>query len=189
MVGSLQAEAIKLIVTNRGSEPVRRLRFALRTAIPGSRVRSIGFRGVFALEAAGEALELAELVCRQCSEKIGHVTAVLAVVESREEPIKDAATRIGAAQIGSRESFCFRLHKRGAHGLEQNTSKLEQEIGGAIWTALQAKYGEKPKVSLKNPDITITAEILGSVAAVGISREVWFGDRSALRNTHPVSHF
>jgi tRNA(Ser,Leu) C12 N-acetylase TAN1 len=101
------------------------------------------------------------------------MTAVLATVESNEEPIKNAATRIGTAQIGSEESFCFRLHKRGAHGLERDTSTLEQEIGGEIWTALEAKYNRKPKVSLKNPDIIVIAEILGPMAAVGISRRNW----------------
>jgi tRNA(Ser,Leu) C12 N-acetylase TAN1 len=101
------------------------------------------------------------------------VTAVLATVESREEPIKDAAARIGAAQIGPEESFCFRLHKRGSHGLEQDTSMLEHEIGGAIWTALEGKYKKKPKVSLKNPDVTVIAEILGPIAAVGISSRAW----------------
>jgi tRNA(Ser,Leu) C12 N-acetylase TAN1 len=173
MPEEVQREIVKLIVTSRGLEPARHLRFALRAAIPGARVRGTGFRGIFVLEAVGDVSELAKLVCRECSQSIGHVTAVLATVESREEPIKDAAARIGAAQIGSDESFCFRLHKRGAHGLEQDTSKLEQEIGGAIWTALEGKYNKKPKVSLKNPDITLIAEILGPIAAVGISRRAW----------------
>jgi tRNA(Ser,Leu) C12 N-acetylase TAN1 len=173
MPEEIQHEIVKLIVTSRGLEPARRLRFALRAAIPGARVRGTGFRGIFALEAGGDISELAKVVCREYSERIGHVTAVLATVESRKEPIKDAAARIGAAQIGAEESFCFRLHKRGAHGLEQDTSKLEREIGGAIWTALEGKYNKKPKVSLKNPDITVIAEILGSIAAVGISRRAW----------------
>jgi tRNA(Ser,Leu) C12 N-acetylase TAN1 len=173
MVEELQHEIVKLIVTNRGLEPARYLRFALRAAIPGARVRGTGFRGIFAVEAGGDASELAKLICRECSEKIGHVTAVLATVESTEETIKGAAARIGAAQIGPEESFCFRLHKRGAHGLAQDTSKLEPEIGGAIWTALEAKYNRKPKVNLRNPDITVIAEILGPIAAVGISRRAW----------------
>jgi tRNA(Ser,Leu) C12 N-acetylase TAN1 len=173
MIEERQHEIVKLIVTSRGLEPARHLRFALRDAIPGARVRSAGFRGIFALEAEGDASELAQLVCRECSERIGHVTAVLTTVESKEEAIKDAAARIAAAQIGSDESFCFRLHKRGAHGLEQDTCKLEEEIGGAIWTALEEKYHKKPKVRLKNPDITVVAEILGPIAAVGISRRAW----------------
>ena len=122
--------------------------------------------------------KLATFVWDECSEKIGHVTAVLAMVESRKEAIKDAASRFGAAQIGPEESFCFRLHKRGAHGLEQDTSKLEREIGAAIWAALEEKYGKKPRVTLKNPDITVVAEILGPLAAVGISRISWRGSVS-----------
>ena len=173
MPQELQQEIVKFIVTRRGLEPVRYLRFALRAAIPSARVRGTGFRGVLALEAGGEISELAKLICHECSQSVGHVTAVLATVESREEPIKDAAARIGAAQIGPEESFCFRLHKRGAHGLERDTSKLEQEIGGAIWTALEGKYNKKPKVSLKNPDIKVIAEILGPIVAVGISRRAW----------------
>jgi tRNA(Ser,Leu) C12 N-acetylase TAN1 len=173
MSEELQQEIGKLIVTSRGLEPPRYVRFALRTAVPGGRVRSTGFRGIFALEAAGNASELAQLVCRECSHSIGHVTAVLATVESRDQPVKEAAVQIGGEQIAAEESFCFRLHKRGDHGLEQDTLKLEQEIGGAIWTALAEKYKKKPKVSLKNPDIKIIAEILGPIAAVGISRKAW----------------
>lgn len=173
MSEEFRQEIVKLIVTSRGLEPVRHLRFALRAAIPGARVRSAGFRGILALEAEGAIFEIAKLVCRECSESIGHVTAVLATVESREEPIKDAAVRIGGEQIGPDESFCFRLHKRGAHGLEHDTLKIEQEIGGVIWTALEGKYKKRPKVSLKNPDITVIAEILGPIAAVGISRRAW----------------
>lgn len=149
----------------------------MRAALPGARIRGTGFRGVFTVEGAGEALDLAELVCSGCSERIGHVTAVLALVESRLEPIKEAATAAAAAYVRAGESFCFRLHKRGAHGLEQDTAKIEEEIGGAIWTVLHARHNEKPKVSLKKPDVTVTAEILGPVAAVGVSRRVWFHDQ------------
>lgn len=173
MIEELHDEAVKLIVTSRGLEPLRYLRFALRRAIPGARVRSAGFRGIVALDAEGDPCELAKLVYDECSQSIGHVTAVLATVESKEEPIKDAAAQIGAAQIGPEESFCFRLHKRGVHGLGQDTSKLEPEIGGAIWTGLEHKHDKKPKVNLKNPDITVIAEILGPIAAVGISRRAW----------------
>ena len=173
MVEELQHKVGKLIVTSRGLEPVRHFRFALRTAIPGARVRSTGFRGILAVEAEGDSSELAKLICRQCSQSVGHVTAVLATVESKEEPIKEAAARIGTAQIGPEESFSFRLHKRGAHGLEEDTSELEREIGGAIWVALEAKYNRKPRVNLKHPDLTVIAEILGPTAAVGISRRAW----------------
>ena len=162
-----------MIVTSAGLEPVRRLRFALRSAVPSARVRSTGFKGILALEAKGDVFELAKLVYRECAQSIGHVTAVLATVESGFDPIKNAAVGIGAEQIGAEESFCFRLNKRGTHSLQQDTLKLEQEIGGALWTALLEKYGKKPKVSLKDPDIKVIAEILGPIADVGISRRAW----------------
>jgi tRNA(Ser,Leu) C12 N-acetylase TAN1 len=168
-----QYDNVKLIATSRGLEPARYFKFALRRAIPGARIRGTGFRRVFAVEAEGDPSELAKLVYDECSQSIGHLTAVLTTGESKRESIKGAAARIGAAQIGPEESFCFRLHKRGAHGLEQDTSTLEREIGGAIWTELEGKYHKKPKVSLKNPDIAVIAEILGPTAAIGISRRAW----------------
>jgi tRNA(Ser,Leu) C12 N-acetylase TAN1 len=146
--------------------------------VAGARVRSSGFRGVFAVEAEGDPTELATFVWDECAENVGHVTAVLAMVESTREAIKDAASRFGAAQIGPQESFCFRVHKRGAHRLEQGTSELEREIGAAIWTALEEKYRKTPRVNLKNPDITVIAEILGPLAAIGIARRSWRGSVS-----------
>lgn len=173
MENSLQDETIKLIVTSRGLEPTRYVRSALKHAIPGARVRGTGFRGIFALEAEGDAAELAKLIWRECGEQIGHVTAVLAVVESEEEAITEASERIGATQIGAEESFSFRLHKRGIHGLEKDTSALEPDIGAAIWRELEAKHHKKPRVNLNNPDVTVVAEILGPVAEIGICRRVW----------------
>lgn len=178
MPEAVQPRIVKLIVTSRGVEPARRFRSALRGAVPGARVRSSGFRGVFAVEAEGDPVELATFVWDECAEKVGHVTAVLAMVESTREAIKDAASRFGAEQIGPQESFCFRVHKRGAHRLEQDTSELEREIGAAIWTALEEKYRKTPRVNLKNPDITVIAEILGPLAAIGIARRSWRGSVS-----------
>ena len=127
------------------------------------------------LEAEGDPTEVAKLIYEECAQNIGQLTAVLATVESKEESIRDAAVQIGAAQMGSEESFAFRLNKRGMHGLKKDTSNLEREIGGAIWIALEGKYQRKPKVNLKNPDITVIAEILGPIAAIGISRREWRG--------------
>ncbi|MGE5058583.1 MAG: THUMP domain-containing protein [Betaproteobacteria bacterium] len=59
------------------------------------------------------------------------------------------------------------------HGLKKDTSTLEREIGGAIWIALEGKYQRRPKVNLKNPDITVIAEILGPIVAIVISRREW----------------
>jgi tRNA(Ser,Leu) C12 N-acetylase TAN1 len=173
MAEDIRHEIAKLIVTSAGLETARDTRFALKTAIPTARVRRTGLKGIFSLEAEGNVLDIAKLICRECSQRIGHLTAVLAEVESRFEPIKEAAVRIGREQIGPEESFSFRLHKRGAHFLEQDTLTLEQEIGGAIWTALEEKHGAKPKVRLKNPDVSVVAEVLGSITAVGISRRAW----------------
>lgn len=141
--------------------------------MPGARVRGTGFRGILSLEAEGDPTEVAKLIYEECAQNIGHLTAVLATVESKEESIRDAAVQIGAAQIGSEESFAFRLNKRGMHGLKKDTSTLEREIGGAIWIALEGKYQRRPKVNLKNPDITVIAEILGPIVAIGISRREW----------------
>jgi tRNA(Ser,Leu) C12 N-acetylase TAN1 len=173
MAEDTRHETAKLIVTSAGLDTARQTRFALKTAIPAARIWRTGFKGVLALEAEGDVFELAKLLYRDCGQRIGRATAVLAEVESRFEPIREAAVRVGREQIGLGESFCFRLHKRGAHFLEQDTLTLEREIGAAIWTALKEKYGSKPSVRLKGPDVAVIAEILGPVTAVGISRRAW----------------
>lgn len=172
-MSAVEFAQVKLIVTSRGLEPARYLRSALRRAVAGARVRSSGFRGIFALEGNGDPAELAQLVYGECAEQIGHVTAVLELVESSEELIRDAAARIGAAQIGPEESFAFRLHKRGDHGLGKDSATLEREIGAAIGRALEEKYHKLTRASLKNPDVTVNAEILGPATAVGITRKSW----------------
>jgi tRNA(Ser,Leu) C12 N-acetylase TAN1 len=118
-------------------------------------------------------MELARSVLQKCSESIGHVTAVLAEVESRLESIKEAAVRIGTEQIAGDEKFCFRLNKRGSHHLEETTCDLEREIGGAIWQALEQKHGKRPVVDLGDPDITIIAEVMGANTAIGVLRKAW----------------
>lgn len=75
--------------------------------MPGARVRGTGFRGILSLEAEGDPTEVAKLIYEECAQNIGHLTAVLATVESKEESIRDAAVQIGAAQIGSEESFAL----------------------------------------------------------------------------------
>lgn len=163
----------KLIVTARELDATKQAAAALRAAFPDARVMRTGFRGVLSVEAEGDALELAERVTRECFTDIGRATAVLAEVDSTLDKIKPAAIEIGVAHIGEGERFCFRLNKRGAHMLELDTPKLEYEIGGAIWVALHQKYGVKPQVDLKQPDVTIVAEVLGPVTAVGVVRKAW----------------
>ncbi|HXG52465.1 MAG TPA: THUMP domain-containing protein [candidate division Zixibacteria bacterium] len=163
----------KLIVTSMGLAQAREARRALARAVPGARITGTGLKGVFSLQAEGDPLEIARIVYRECGAQIGHVTAVLAEVDSKLETIRQAAVDVGAAQIGKEETFSFRIHKRGAHYLEQDTSVLEREIGGAIWQALRAKHGVEPRVRLKDPDVAVVAEVLGPVTAVGISRKAW----------------
>lgn len=177
----------KLIVTSRGLSNIRQTIAALKAVVPGARIRRTGFRGVSSLEADGDVFELAKKVNRECSANIGRATAVLMGVESRLEAIKEAAIKIGAENIGDGEKFCFRLYKRGSHWLEQETPKLEYEIGGAIWVAIQQKYKKEPKVDLKNPDVVVIAEVLGSNTAVGILRKAWQAGatQQAPRRTYP----
>jgi len=163
----------KLIVTSRELYATRQTIASLRAAVSGARIRGAGFRGIFILEAEGDALELAKKVNQECFLNIGRATAVLAEVQSTLDAIKEAAVKVGAEHIGGDEKFCFRLHKRGSHWLEQDTPKLEHEIGGAIWVALQKKYGKKPNVDLEDPDVTVVAEVLGPNSAIGIIRKAW----------------
>lgn len=179
MAKDMRQETAKLIVTSSGMERARYTRSALKAAVPTGSVRRTGLKGIFSLEAEGDVTELAKLIYRECRQHIGHATAVLEEVESRFEPIKEAAVRVGREQIAKEESFCFRIHKRGTHFLEQDTLTIEQEIGGAIWIALEEKHSVRPSVSLKNPDIAIVAEVLGPITAVGISRKVWHEQASA----------
>jgi tRNA(Ser,Leu) C12 N-acetylase TAN1 len=55
----------------------------------------------------------------------------------------------------------------------EDTFEIEREIGRAIWQTLQQKYGTEPVVDLDEPDITVSAEVLGRYAAMGFSREDW----------------
>jgi tRNA(Ser,Leu) C12 N-acetylase TAN1 len=163
----------KVVATAHYQREWKRARSAIRRAIPGARLVRTGFTGVFVLEADGDCLEIAERLTRECSAYIGHATAVLAEEPSEEERLRAAAVRIGLEHVRPEESFCFRLRKRGSHALRQTTPRLEFELGSAIWDALQQRYGRRPKVDLKNPDVLVLAEVLGPVTALGIVRKDW----------------
>jgi len=163
----------KLIVTSRDFHTIRKTISALKKAVPEARIRSTGFRAVFSLEVEGDSLEIAKKINQECHQSMGRGVAILAEVQSSYDPIKEAAVKIGAEYICEDERFCFRLYKRGAHELEQGTPRLEYEIGGAIWEVLQQKYGKRPKVDLKDPDVTIIVEVLGPITAVGILKKTW----------------
>lgn len=163
----------KLVVTGPGTYTVRRPRSVLKKAMPGAQIKRTGFPSVFILEAEGDAAEIAQTVIQKCTDGIGHVTAVLAEVESKLQPIEETAVRIAVELVGKAEKFCFRLHKRGAHSLACETSEIERDVGGAIFQALEEKYGAEPAVDLDDPDITVVAEVLGPTAALGIRRKSW----------------
>ena len=163
----------KLVVTGRGPFTARKTRAAIREVIRGAKITRSGFRSVFVVEAEGDALELARQLYRDCAQRIGHATAVSAEVESKPDPIKEAAIKIATEQVAPDKSFCFRLNKRGAHNLPEDTPKIEHEIGGAIYTTLEQKDATKPIVTLTEPDITIIAEVLGPSTLVGILRKDW----------------
>lgn len=163
----------RLLVTARGLNATRRTRRVVERALPASRVRASGFGGIVLVDADGDAVELAEAVARRCAGRIGRVVAVMDEVESREPTTRDAAVRAGIENIGPEETFCFRIHKRGAHGFVEDTRELESEIGSAIWQALERRHGRPPHVDLEDPDVTVTAEALGPWTAVGISKKSW----------------
>jgi tRNA(Ser,Leu) C12 N-acetylase TAN1 len=163
----------KLIVTSKELHTVRKTIIALRRFMSDARIWRTKFRGIIALEAQGDAQELASRVIRDCHRFIGHVTAVLPEVESAPDAVKEAAIRIGAAQIGQDESFAFRINKRGSHRLEESTPDLERDIGGAIWNVLHEKYGKEPNVNLRTPDVAVIAEVLGTTTAIGVARRIW----------------
>jgi tRNA(Ser,Leu) C12 N-acetylase TAN1 len=163
----------KLIVTGGKTESLRECKRLLRDAFPHARVRNAGFRCVFVIESENDPLTLAADLEHQAHSFIGHVTSVLSKTETNADAISEAAVRIGTAHIGADESFCFRIHKRGSHGLVEDTGTLEKRIGSAIWSALQQKYGKKPLVDLENPDVSVVGEVLGPWTAIGISKKVW----------------
>jgi len=174
---------VMLVVTGPGTYTGRRPRPVLKKAIPSARVKRTPFPSVFILETEGNAERIAEAVVEKCSDAIGHVTVVSAEVESELEAIKAAAVKIAAEHIESGQKFCFRLHKRGAHSLAADTFEIERQVGAAMWEALQQIHGVPPIVDLEEPDITVSAEVLGPRTAMGFSRKGWtacaLGNRSA----------
>lgn len=165
-----------LLVTARGLRGGRRAIRALRQAAPEAYAIPSRFRGIVLVEAAAaDPLELAERVSAAAGERIGRVMAVLAEIQSEEVAIRTAALEIGLRSIGAGETFCFRLHKRGAHSIAGASQALEREIGGAIWQALRERDGRDPRVDLTSPDVTISAELLGPRTLVCLRRRAWRG--------------
>ncbi len=172
-VETTQTKQTKLVITSRAPFTARKTRAALRRAVSPARITRPGFKSIFVLESQEQPDEVASEIYFSCGHLVGHVTAVLAEVESKPEPVKEAAVKIGLEQIHQPESFAFRLHKRGAHGFTKDTPQVEYEIGGAIQTALEKKGATEPLVNLEDPDITIVAEVLGPVTYIGVAKKEW----------------
>jgi nitroreductase len=62
-------------------------------------------------------------------------TPALLEIESEIEAIKDASVKTGTTQIGREESFCFRIFKRGLHGLGI--------VIAAVYDRATRKYGQR----------------------------------------------
>ncbi|MFQ5816126.1 MAG: THUMP domain-containing protein [Candidatus Hydrothermarchaeaceae archaeon] len=164
----------KLLVTCRDLYGEFRTKLCIRDAFEDPEISSSGFRAVLHVEIEGNVLELAEMMIRECFYDIGRVVPVLYEGNSTLTELKELAIKTALENIGEEESICFRLHKRGAHGLDKPTPEIEYEVGGSIHDALTKKYGKKPKVDLKSADITVISEVLGPLVEVGITRKNWW---------------
>jgi len=160
----------RLVVTSRGFRE-RRAWQALKSALPESWLEGSGFRGVLLVEAAGDPLALAARVARECGEAVGHVTPILAEVETDVGAIREAAAEVARTHVGAGQSFCFRMHRRGWSLPQREAAQLEREIGGAVFAALERRHGARPAVDLEDPDVTVVAEVLGRRTAIGVVRK------------------
>jgi tRNA(Ser,Leu) C12 N-acetylase TAN1 len=141
--------------------------------LPSASIKRSGFRNIVFVELERDALECLRKLKQDCSFEVGRAMLVVAEVKSTYEEIKEASIRIGCDSIGGGESFCFRLNKRGVHLLEQPTPELERNIGGAILNALKEREGKEPKVNLREPGVTICAEVLGEITLIGFLKKDW----------------
>jgi tRNA(Ser,Leu) C12 N-acetylase TAN1 len=164
----------KLIVTAKDLYGEGNLKSALQDL--GLKAVSTGFRAVVSVETDKNIFEVAKEISQKYHYDIGRVVAVVEEVESEEGIIKERAVFHAVQNIKEEESFCFRVHKRGAHGIEKPTPEFEYDAGGAIYEELEKKYSKKPKVDLKNPDIAIVAEVLGNKTMIGVWRKEWRGE-------------
>jgi protein-L-isoaspartate(D-aspartate) O-methyltransferase len=168
--GRLQSRPPALIVTARSLSGARRARRALHRALPGARVKGTGFTAVLAVDAEGDPAALAAQATGSRIRSYGRVVTVLAQVPSARAQMVDAVARAAAGQVRPGESFCVRLHKRGAHGYLEPTPALERAAGTAAWEALHRRDGTQPRVDLVHPDVTIHVEVLGPRTLIGVAR-------------------
>jgi tRNA(Ser,Leu) C12 N-acetylase TAN1 len=170
--GRAQHVRARLVATSRGFRE-RPAWNALRSALPDAWLEGSRFRGVLVVEAEGEPLVLAEHCLRTCGEAVGHVTPVLAEVPTELDAIREAAGRVAIAQVGARQSVCFRIRRRGWIPPGREPRELEREIGAAVLDALERSLGARPRVDLEHPDVTIVAEVLGPETAIGVVLRSW----------------
>jgi len=163
----------KNIITVKDFHDWGKLKVCLRKWFPNAFISKTRFRSVFVLQTQGDVKQVTQQIFRECSEFLGHTTAVLCDVESSMEDIKEAAVNIALDQIEEGESYCFRIKKRDVPELKMSSREIEQDIGDAIRLALRDKFGAEPRVNLDAPDITIMAEVLGLFSSVGIRRKRW----------------
>ena len=168
--GRPQAPPPALIVTARSLGGGRRARRALHRALPGARVTGTGFTAVLAVDAEGDPAALAAQATGSGGHLFGRVVTVLAGVPSARAQMLDAVASAAARQVRPGESFCVRLHKRGAHGYLEPTPVLERAAGTAAWQALHRRDGARPQADLVHPDITIHVEVLGPRTLIGVTR-------------------
>ncbi|MEE9594344.1 MAG: THUMP domain-containing protein [Candidatus Hydrothermarchaeales archaeon] len=166
----------KLLVTCRDLYGESRTKLCIRDSFEDPQITSTGFRAVLHVEVEGDSVELAEKMTWECFYEIGRVVPVLYAGNSTLEELKELAIKTALEQVRVEDSFCFRVSKRGIHGLDDPTPEIEFEVGGSIHDALMEKYGKKPKVDLKNSDITVIGEVLGPDLKVGIIRKTWSED-------------
>lgn len=160
-----------LIVTARSLGGGRRARRALHRALPGARVKGTGFTAVLAVDAEGNPAALAAQATPARSRSFGRVVPVLAEVPSARAQMVDAVASAAAGQVRPGESFCVRLHKRGAHGYLEPTPALERAAGTAAWEALLRRDDTEPRADLVRPDVTIHVEVLGPRTLIGVVRK------------------
>jgi len=159
---------MRLLVTYKNFLSSKQTYLAIKRVLPRAEVRGSGFKGVFLVEVEGDPFEAAKALNR-CS-AVGRAVPLLVEVASDVESVKQAALRVSEL-LSPAESFCFRLYKRGAHKLDKPTPEIEREVGAAIQMEVERRKGRRPEVDLENPDVEISAEVLGPVTHVGILRE------------------
>lgn len=166
-------ETARVLVTG-GRAPAEWLTTAaLREAVPDAEITRTDFHAVYLVERPGDSEQLSRDLARQCADDVGHLTALLSRVDTESAAIRDGAVDVALEHVQKGDSFAFRINKRGARMLDRDTPELEEEIGAAIWEALERGHGEEPEVDLESPDVRVAAEVFGPKTWIGVWRQAW----------------